>query len=104
MDTGPADGVATDPGVRGLRELCDREFLSRPVARPLEAERGTVARHHLTESVDWWREELTSDDSPFTWWWGTAAEEQATWHEVKTWLAAQTQANVVPDELWPDRH
>ncbi|WP_219575653.1 hypothetical protein [Streptomyces poriferorum] len=46
---------------------------------------------------------MTSDDSPFTWWWGTAAEEQATWHEVKTWLAAQTQATVVPDELWPDR-
>ncbi|GHG45137.1 hypothetical protein [Streptomyces hydrogenans] len=68
-----------------------------------EAERDTVARHHLIESVGWWWEELASDDSPFTWWWGTAAEEQAAWHEVKTWLAAQTQVTVVPDGLWPDR-
>ncbi|MGA4944450.1 hypothetical protein [Streptomyces cinereoruber] len=64
-----------------------------------EAETGPVARHHLTESVGWWREELASDDSPFWWWWGTAAEERAAWHEVKTWLAAQTQATMVPDGL-----
>ncbi|MFB6716847.1 MULTISPECIES: hypothetical protein [unclassified Streptomyces] len=54
-----------------------------------EAETGPVARHHLADSLDWWREELTSDDSPFTWWWGTEAEERAAWHEVKRWLAGQ---------------
>ncbi|WP_329033950.1 hypothetical protein OHT61_00380 [Streptomyces sp. NBC_00178] len=69
-----------------------------------EAERGTIARRHLTEGVGWWREELMSDDSPFTWWRGTATEERAAWHEVKTWLAAQTQATLLPaDGLWPDR-
>lgn len=33
-----------------------------------ETEMGPVARRHLTDSPGWWREELTSDDSPFTWW------------------------------------
>ncbi|MEU2135225.1 hypothetical protein [Streptomyces sp. NPDC018352] len=54
-----------------------------------EAEVGPVARRHLADSLGWWREELTSDDSPFTWWWGTEAEEQAAWREVKRWLAGQ---------------
>ncbi|MEV7957950.1 hypothetical protein ACIO6T_35960 [Streptomyces sp. NPDC087532] len=60
-----------------------------------EAEMSPVARRHLADSVGWWREELTSDASPFTWWWGTEAEEQAAWHVVKTWLAGQAQAAVV---------
>jgi hypothetical protein len=54
-----------------------------------EGEMSPVARRHLADSVGWWREELMSDDSPFTWWWGTEAEERAAWHEVKTWLAGQ---------------
>ncbi|WP_327306181.1 hypothetical protein OG730_24040 [Streptomyces sp. NBC_01298] len=59
-----------------------------------EAERGTIARRHLTESADRWREELAYDDSlsPFWWWWGTEAESQAAWREVRTWLAARTRA------------
>ncbi|WUD70326.1 hypothetical protein OG937_45695 [Streptomyces sp. NBC_00510] len=57
-----------------------------------EAETGPAARRHLADSLDWWREELTSDDSPFWWWWGTAAEERAAWHEVKRWLTGQARA------------
>lgn len=57
-----------------------------------EAEMGPVARRHLADSLGWWREELTSNDSPFTWWWGTEVEEQAAWHEVKRWLTAQARA------------
>lgn len=57
-----------------------------------EAETGPVARRHLAVSLGWWREELTSDDSPFTWWWGTEAEGRAAWHEVKRWLASQARA------------
>ncbi|MFE2638106.1 hypothetical protein ACFXKF_25525 [Streptomyces scopuliridis] len=67
-----------------------------------EAEMSPVARCHLADSVGGWREELTSDYSPFTWWWGTEAEEQAAWFEVKTWLAGQAQAAVVPEGLGPD--
>ncbi|MFD9435737.1 hypothetical protein [Streptomyces sp. NPDC060002] len=66
-----------------------------------EAEMSPVARRHLADSVGWWREELMSDDSPFTWWWGTEAEERAAWHEVKTWLAGQAQPAVVPEGLGP---
>ncbi|MFD7170092.1 hypothetical protein [Streptomyces violascens] len=54
-----------------------------------EEETGPVARRHLADSLDWWREELTSDDPPFTWWWGTEVEGRAAWHEVKRWLAGQ---------------
>ncbi|WP_326608974.1 hypothetical protein [Streptomyces scopuliridis] len=43
-----------------------------------------------------------SDHSPFTWWWGTEAEEQAAWYGVKTWLAGQAQPAVMPDGLGPD--
>ncbi|MFG2426238.1 hypothetical protein [Streptomyces sp. NPDC048590] len=57
-----------------------------------EAEMCPIARRHLADSLDRWREELTSDDSPFTWWWGTEAEEQAAWQEVKRWLAVQARA------------
>lgn len=57
-----------------------------------EVEMGPVARRHLADSLGWWREELTSDDSPFTWWWGTEVEERAAWHEVKRWLAGQARA------------
>lgn len=57
-----------------------------------EVEKGPVARRHLADSLGWWQEELASDDSPFTWWWGTEAGEQAAWGEVKRWLAAQTPA------------
>lgn len=57
-----------------------------------EAETGPVARRHLADSLGWWREELTSNDSPFTWWWGTETAERAAWHEVKQWLAGQARA------------
>ncbi|MEU3304084.1 hypothetical protein ABZ729_30350 [Streptomyces sp. NPDC006678] len=67
-----------------------------------EAEMSPVARRHLADSVGRWREELMSDDSPFTWWWGTEAEEGAAWHEVKTWLAGQARSAVVPERLGPD--
>ncbi|WP_051746488.1 hypothetical protein [Streptomyces scopuliridis] len=67
-----------------------------------EAEMSPVARRHLADSVSWWREELMSDHSPFTWWWGTEAEEQAAWYGVKTWLAGQAQPAVMPDRSGPD--
>jgi hypothetical protein len=54
-----------------------------------ESETGPTARRHLADSFGWWREELTSDDSPFTWWWGTGKESRAAWHEVRRWLAGQ---------------
>ncbi|MFJ6701021.1 hypothetical protein ACIQM4_33900 [Streptomyces sp. NPDC091272] len=56
-----------------------------------------VARRHLADCVDVWSEELSSGWSPFTWWWGTEAEEQAAWSEVRAWLAGQTRAAVVPE-------
>ncbi|MEV6534921.1 hypothetical protein AB0M86_35950 [Streptomyces sp. NPDC051639] len=68
-----------------------------------EAEWSPVTRRHLADSVGWWREEMTSDDSPFTWWWGSEGEEQSAWHEVKAWLAGQALAAMVPDGSWPDR-
>ncbi|MFJ9513760.1 hypothetical protein ACIRPG_22315 [Streptomyces sp. NPDC101754] len=55
-----------------------------------EAEKSPIARQHLADSLGYWREELISDYSPFTWWWGTEAEEQAAWSEVKTWVTGQT--------------
>lgn len=54
-----------------------------------EAQTGPAARRHLADRLDRWREELTSDDSPFRWW-GTAAEERAAWHEVKRWPTGQS--------------
>ncbi|MEU0297966.1 hypothetical protein ABZ252_00560 [Streptomyces sp. NPDC006175] len=57
-----------------------------------EEEMGHVARQHLADGLIRWREELVSDDSPFTWWLGTEAEEQAAWREVKRWLAGQARA------------
>ncbi|MET7859577.1 hypothetical protein ABZS81_20590 [Streptomyces sp. NPDC005318] len=57
-----------------------------------ESEMGPVAHRHLADSLGWWREELTSGYSPFTWWWGTEADEQAAWHEVTRWLAGQAHA------------
>ncbi|MEV0037848.1 hypothetical protein [Streptomyces sp. NPDC050804] len=54
-----------------------------------EAEMSPTTRQHLDESVSCWREELMSETSPFTWWWGTEAEERAAWHELKVWLAGQ---------------
>ncbi|MEU8951728.1 hypothetical protein [Streptomyces sp. NPDC048489] len=57
-----------------------------------ESETGPLAHRHLAESRDWWREELESDISPFTWWRGTEAEERAAWHEVKRWLASRARA------------
>ncbi|MER5634312.1 hypothetical protein [Streptomyces nitrosporeus] len=57
-----------------------------------ETERGPAARRHLADGLDRWREELTSGDSPFTWWWGAEAEERAAWHEVKRWLAGRVRA------------
>ncbi|MFG2289374.1 hypothetical protein ACGFOU_25295 [Streptomyces sp. NPDC048595] len=57
-----------------------------------EAETGPAARRHLADSLGCWREELTSDHSPFTWWWGTETAEQAAWREVKQWLPGQTRA------------
>ncbi|MCG7524779.1 hypothetical protein MHW47_10055 [Streptomyces sp. OfavH-34-F] len=57
-----------------------------------EPETGSVARRHLAVSLGWWREELVSDNSPFTWWWGAETAEQAAWHEVKQWLAGQARA------------
>ncbi|MGW3911613.1 hypothetical protein ACWEBX_08805 [Streptomyces sp. NPDC005070] len=60
-----------------------------------EAETGPVARRHLADSLDRWREELTYDDSsPFGWWWGTEAEELAAWDEVKRSL---TGGSVMPE-------
>lgn len=50
-----------------------------------EMETGSTASQHLDESVNWWLEDLISDTSPF-WWWGTKAEEQAAWQELKIWL------------------
>ncbi|MER5764600.1 hypothetical protein [Streptomyces sp. NPDC002082] len=67
-----------------------------------EAERSPAARRHLAGSADWWSEELTSDNSPFTWWWGTEAEEQAAWSQVKTWMAGQTHAAAVPEGFGAD--
>jgi len=55
-----------------------------------EVEMGPIARQHLDESVEWWREDLDSDTSPFTWWWGTPAEEQAAWQELRVWLARRS--------------
>lgn len=55
-----------------------------------EMEMGSIASQHLNESVDWWREDLMSDTSPF-WWWGTEADEQAAWQELKIWLAGHSQ-------------
>ena len=56
-----------------------------------EMENGPIARQHLNESVHWWREELDSGDSPFSWWWGAEpeAEGRAAWQEVRLWLAGQ---------------
>ncbi|MFI5763966.1 hypothetical protein ACIA8F_23875 [Streptomyces sp. NPDC051563] len=65
-------------------------------------ETSPVARRHLADSLNRWTEEMTSDHSPFTWWWGTEAEEQAAWSQVKTWLASQTHAAVVREGFAPD--
>jgi hypothetical protein len=51
-----------------------------------EMEMGSIASQHLNESLSWWRDDLTSDTSP-SWWWGSKAEEQAAWQELKIWLA-----------------
>ncbi|MBM9509311.1 hypothetical protein [Actinacidiphila acididurans] len=53
------------------------------------AETTPIARQHLNECVNWWRQDLESDTSPFTWWWGSAAEEQAAWEELKAWPAGR---------------
>jgi hypothetical protein len=44
-----------------------------------EVEPGPVACRHLADSLGWWREELMSDHSPFTWWWGAETAEKAAW-------------------------
>ncbi|WP_339134254.1 hypothetical protein WJM95_32480 [Streptomyces sp. f51] len=67
-----------------------------------DTEMSPVARRHLADSIGLWREELTSDYSPFTWWWGTEAEERAAWREVKTWLAGRAEAPVMPGDWGPD--
>lgn len=54
-----------------------------------EMERDAIARQHLNESVDWWWENLMSETSPFAWWGGTKAEEQAAWQELQIWLAGR---------------
>lgn len=68
-----------------------------------ETETGPAARRHLADCLDRWREELTSEDSPFTWWWGTETAEQAAWHEVKQWLAGQALGNRMPEGPRPGR-
>lgn len=63
-----------------------------------EIEMGPIARQHLSESVHWWREDLESDTPPLTWWWGTPAEEQAVWEELKVWPAGAGRSSVMPGE------
>ncbi|MBN0047102.1 hypothetical protein JS756_23945 [Streptomyces actuosus] len=67
------------------------------------AERSPVARRHLADGVRRWREGLASDHSPFTWWWGTRADEQSAWREVRTWLAGQARTAAVLEGLYPDQ-
>ncbi|MFI0940214.1 hypothetical protein [Streptomyces sp. NPDC021020] len=53
------------------------------------AEPGPTARHHLRECVEWWQEDLESDTSPFSWWWGDETERRAAWAELMTWLGVR---------------
>ncbi|WP_433893336.1 hypothetical protein [Streptomyces sp. CA-111067] len=62
-----------------------------------ELEMGQIGRRHLDECVEWWREDLESDTPPFTWWWGTQAEEQAAWKELKAWLAGMSRSSTMPE-------
>jgi hypothetical protein len=66
-----------------------------------EAEMGAIAGRHLQDSVHWWREDLASDTSPFSWWRGTQAEERSAWQEVKVWLAGWSQSCLTPREPAP---
>ena len=54
-----------------------------------EAERAPAADRHLAECADSWWEDLQVDNSPFTWWWGTAEQERAACSGLRTWLAAR---------------
>ncbi|MFG3039293.1 hypothetical protein ACGFYZ_20595 [Streptomyces sp. NPDC048330] len=61
-----------------------------------QAETGPVAHRHMCDTLDLWSEELTSEYSPFTWWWGPEAEEQAAWNEVKRWLTSPRSTTTLP--------
>jgi hypothetical protein len=62
-----------------------------------EASTAPQADHHLADAADWWRSELIYGNSPFGFWSGTPAQDQAACATLKPWLASSNLL-AFPDE------